>query len=110
MTPRERRAVTYDGVTYAPGARFRVIREGVILEGMVPERGGYAGWQQHLQPGDVVTCTGYSPGWGVEFTSAESATARARNCEIRPPAGGAFEYHPAAGLLAPADDVEEAAR
>jgi hypothetical protein len=110
MTPSERRAATFDGVTYAPGTRFRAIRAGVTLDGMVPERGGYGGWRQQLQPGDVVTCTGYGPGWGgdpgygVEFTSTESEAARACHCEIRPMAGGVFDYHPAAGLIEPIDD------
>lgn len=111
MTSFERRTVTWDGVTYAPGARFRVISEGVTLDGMVPEPGGYRGWRQQLRPGDVVTCTGYGPGWGgdpgygVEFTTAESEAARACHCEIRPMAGGLFNFRPAPGLLQAEDTL-----
>jgi hypothetical protein len=103
-----RRTVTYDGITYAPGAQYRVITEGVTLDGMISEgRGAYGGWQQHLQPGDLLTCTGFGPGWGadpgygVEFTSAESEAARAFNCEVKPSAGSIFSYHPKAGVLEP---------
>jgi hypothetical protein len=114
MTSSERRAVTRDDVTYAPGARFRVIRAGVTLDGIVPEQGGYGDWQQHLQPGDVVTCTGYGPGWGadpgygIEFTSAGSEAARAIHCKIRPMTGGLFDYRPAPGSLQ-AEDTPAAA-
>jgi len=112
MTPFERQAVTRDGVTYAPGRRFRVTREGAWLGGMVPELGGYRGWRQQLQIGDLLTCTGYGPGfggdpgYGIEFTSAEARAAGASHCEVRPMTGGLFDYRPAAGLLEPADDGE----
>lgn len=111
MTFPNRRGVSFDGVHYAPGRRFRVIAEGAQLEGMVPEpdyRGSaWRGWQQSLEPGDVVTCTGFGAGWGgdpgygVEFTSDQAEAERAGNCEIRPMAGGIFNYRPAPGVLEP---------
>ena len=36
MTLSGRRAVTYDGITYAPGAQFRVIGEGATLTAWCP--------------------------------------------------------------------------
>jgi hypothetical protein len=98
-----------DGVTYAPGARFRVIGDGATLDGLEPMPGGYQSWRQPLRPGDVLTCTGYGPsyggdpGYGVEFTSAESEAAGACHCKVRPMAGGMFDYHPAPGLIEPDD-------
>ena len=112
MTSSARRAVTYDGVAFAPGRRFRVISEGVTLDGMVAEQGGYSGWRQQLRPGDLLTCAGYGPGfgadpgYGVEFTSPASEAARACCCQVRPMAGGVFSYRPAPGLLEPADAEE----
>jgi hypothetical protein len=112
MTPFERRAVTRDGVTYAPGRQFRVAREGAWLDGMVPEMGGHCGWRKQLQIGDLLTCTGYGPGfgadpgYGVEFTSAEARAAGASHCEVWPMIGGLFDYGPPPGLLEPADAGE----
>lgn len=104
----DRQPATYDGVTYAPGSRFRVIATGVTLDGMRSEgRGAWGGWRQELTPGDIVTCTGYGPGWGgdpgygVEFTTDESEAAHACNCEIKPSTGTIFDYRPAPGLLEP---------
>ena len=102
-----RRAISLDGVTYAPGERFRVIAEGAVLDGLVPARGSYKSWRQQLRPGDILTCTGYGPGfggdpgYGVEFTSAGSEAAGAFHCQVRPVAGGALDYRPARGLLQP---------
>jgi hypothetical protein len=58
MGPFERRAVTYNGDTYAPGGRFRVIGDEARLDGQVPELGGSSSWRQQLRPGDLLTCTG----------------------------------------------------
>jgi hypothetical protein len=75
----------------------------------LPDQGGYRGWSQQLRPGDLLTCTGYGPGfggdpgYGVEFTSAAAEAAGASHCEVRPSAGGVFDYRPAPGLLEPAD-------
>jgi hypothetical protein len=97
---------TIGGVTYAPGARFRVVAEGVKLSGWVCS-GPYSwsGWGQDLKPGDVITCTGFGadtgsdPGYGVQFTSEASIAAGAGGCDVRPMAGGMFDYRPAPGLL-----------
>jgi hypothetical protein len=103
-----RTTVTYDGVAYAPGRRFRVAREGLRLSGMVPSGpSAWSGWAQELHPGDIVTCTGYGPGWGsdpgygVEFATEQSRSAHAGGCEIRPSVGGVFAYRPPPGALVP---------
>lgn len=109
-----RRAVTYDGVTYAPGRQFRVTRRGVKLTGMTPDGpGAFRGWGQDLNPGDVVTCTGFGPGWGsdpgygVGFTTPESLAAHAGHCEIHPMAGGMWGFRPHPLVLEPVDDPGE---
>lgn len=105
---RQRNAITIDGTEYAPGKRFRVISSGAVLSGMVSDArwaNAYGGWQQKLEPGDIVTCTGFGPGfgsdpgYGVEFETRQSLEARAMNCDISPSAGGIWQYHPASGLL-----------
>lgn len=108
-----RRTTTLDGTGYAPGRRFRVIREGLILSGMVPAApSAWDGWSQRLHPGDIVTCTGYGPGfggdpgYGVEFTTPESLQARAGNCTISPSTGGAFGCRPVPGALEPAGEPD----
>ena len=109
MGPFGRRAVVYDGVTYAPGAVFRVISEQAVLAGWVAGLGGCSGWRQQLRSGDVLTCTGdgpglgADPGYGVEFTSADSEAAGAFHCEVWPMTGGAFASRPAPGLIEPGD-------
>ncbi len=112
----QRHATTCDGTVYAPGAKFRVLVRGAYLDGMVPEPGyrtsAWGGWRQDLNPGDIVTCTGYGAGWGgdpgygVEFTSERSEADGAIHCEIRPSAGSIFDYHPAPGVLEPVTDEE----
>ena len=111
MPLRDRRAATYDGLSYASGRRFRVITEGAALNGHTPAPSGARGWQQKLQPGDILTCTGYGPGfgadpgYGVGFTSPAAEAAGAFCCDIWPMAGGSIDYHPPAGFLEPADGV-----
>lgn len=102
---------TLDGVTYAPGAKFRVITTGARLTGMRPDRpGAWRGWEQRLVPGDIVTCTGFGAGWGsdpgygVEFTSGQSDAEHAGSCDIWPKAGGLFNYRPTPGILEPVTD------
>lgn len=108
--PDNRNTVTLDGITYAPGRRFRVTASGVRLIGMVPGRGGYGGWQQELHPGDIVTCTGYGPGFGmdlgmgVEFTTGQSDAARASHCDIWPQSGSIWDCRPAPGTLEPVEE------
>jgi hypothetical protein len=103
-----RTARTYDGIEYAPGRQFRVIAEGLRLYGVIPDGpSAWRSWAQDLRPGDIVTCTGYGPGfgsdpgYGVEFTTSESEQAHAGACEIRPSVGGIFGYRPAPGALEP---------
>jgi hypothetical protein len=105
MSMQGRSAVTYDGVTYAPGVKFRVIQAGARLTGWTAELHGSRGWGQALEPGDVITCTGDGPGMGsdpghgVEFTSAKAEAAGAFHCEFQPGAGSIFSYRPAPGFL-----------
>lgn len=106
-----RNEVTIDDVTYKPGGKFRVIAEGATLNGWAPHpTGGHVGWRQELHVGDVITCTGFGPGWGgdpgygVEFTSEQSTAARASHCDVFPSSGSVFRFHPAAGYLEPIDD------
>jgi hypothetical protein len=104
----ERRAVTYDGVRYEPGGKFRVATEDATLDGMKCA-GPYAwdGWRQRLRPGDVLTCTGYGAGWGsdpgygVEFTTPESEAAGAFHCDVHPGVVVPFGYRPRPGVLEP---------
>jgi len=102
-----RNAHTIEGVTYAPGARFRVVKEGARLSGWVPIRGGSRGWRQDLHVGDVIECTGFGrgmgsdPGYGVEFVSEESKAAGAFHVDFFPAAGGIWSYHPAEGFIEP---------
>ena len=104
-----RTARTLDGIEYAPGAQFRVIKEGTRLIGMVPiAPHTQQGWGQALKSGDIVTCTGFGPGWGsdpgygVEFTTPESITAHAGSCQLIPSTGGMWAERPAPGILEPA--------
>ena len=110
---RDRSAATFDGVDYAPGRRFRVVREGLRLDGWVASRhpGASDGWTQELHPGDILTCTGYGPGsggdpgYGVEFTSEQSEAAGAFHCDIWPMHGDVFSYRPPPGFLEPVTEV-----
>lgn len=81
---------------------------------MVPSWSGASSWKQQLRPGEELTCTGWGlgfgsdPGYGVEFTSAESEAARAINCHINPMVGGIADYRPASGVLTSVDAAEDA--
>lgn len=94
-----------DGTTYAPGARFRVIKAGARLHGWTPVRGGANGWSQELAVGDVITCTGFGPGMGsdpghgVEFTSDAVTADGAFHVDFFPQVGGIWAYRPAPGYL-----------
>jgi hypothetical protein len=89
------------------GKQFRVVQSGAWLSGMVPIGVGnaYQGWRQDLSIGDVITCLGFSPGWGsdpgygIHFTTEQAEQARACFVEFRPMAGGLFDYHPMDGWL-----------
>ena len=111
MSGNERSTVAYDGVIFAPGATFRVVRDGLSLSGMVyAGRSAWGGWKQDLHVGDTLTCTGFGRGWGgdpgygVEFTTEASQTAGATHCDAHPAAGGVWSYHPAPGYLEPMPD------
>jgi hypothetical protein len=99
-----RTTVERDGLVYAPGARFKVARKGMHLFGMVPSGpAAWKGWSQELRPGDILTCTGYGPGfgadpgYGVEFTTPESEAAGADHCDVHPSHGGVWCYRPVPG-------------
>ena len=108
-----RAAATYDGVTYAPGARFMVVAEGARLSGWTAVPGGSRGWGQDLRPGDVLTCQGDGPGIGsdggsgVEWTSGETVEARAFHCDLFPAAGSPWTYRPRPGILTPVLEGEQ---
>jgi hypothetical protein len=101
----DRTPARFDGIDYAPGRKFRVIREGLTLTGHTAIIGGAQGWEQVLHIGDILTCTGYGPGsggdpgYGVEFTSEHSEAARAFHCDIWPMYGGEFGYRPPPGSV-----------
>lgn len=106
-------ARTIDGVTYAPGAKFRVVGRGARLSGWTPAGpGAYDGWGQRLNPGDVIECTGHGPGFGsdpghgVEWTSEQAKEAGAHSIDFWPNEGGMWNYHPAPGFLEPVVDDE----
>jgi hypothetical protein len=108
-----RREVTYDGVSFAPGARFRVVGAGAYLDGLQPfgsHAGAWSGWKQELHVGDIITCTGFGPGfgsdpgYGVEFTTEKAKADNAIHCDFRPMTGGMWNYHPFPGYLIPVPD------
>jgi hypothetical protein len=93
---------------YPKGQRFRVIKAGGSLSGMMPMAGhsnAYQGWGQDLAVGEIITCLGYGPGWGsdpgygIHFTTDKVRQDHVSFAEFRPMAGGAFDYHPADGYL-----------
>lgn len=103
-----RRAITLDGVEYVPGKRFRIIREGCSLHGMVPMpqwSNAWAGWKQELHVGDIIECTGFGPGWGadpgygIEFTSEVAKEAAASHATFFPDTGVPFAYRPQTGYM-----------
>jgi hypothetical protein len=102
-----RRAVLFDGVEFVPGKRFRVVREGCSLHGMVPKDGYRQGWKQALHVGDIIECTGYGRGWGsdpgygVEWCSEKSKAAHAQNVDFYPEIGIPFLCHPRPGFIEP---------
>jgi hypothetical protein len=102
-----RRATTLDGVEYAPNAKFRVVKAGCSLHGMVPIRGGMQGWRVNLEVGDVIECTGFGAGWGsdpgygVEWTSEQCRAVTASHVEFSHQIGGIWSYRPQPGWLEP---------
>lgn len=110
---RTRRAQALDGVEYAPGKKFRVIRDGAYLTGMKPAGpSALTGWRQDLSVGDVIECTGFGAGWGsdpgfgVEWTSDRAKAEHASGIEFKPSGGHwCWSYHPADGYLEPEEDA-----
>lgn len=103
-----RTAVTYDGVKYEPGTRFRVISEGGRLVGMrAVAPFSWQGWRQNLAVGDIIMCNGFGPGfgmdpgYGVEFTSEKSLAEHVVHVMFEPNAGTMWDGHPRAGFLEP---------
>lgn len=109
----ERTVVSYDGVMFAPGGRFRVVRTGARLVGWQSMHGGFRGWVQELEVGDEIVCTGYGPGmgsdpgYGVEFTSEKSMADRASKCEFWPTVGGTWAYHPDVSFIETVEQESE---
>lgn len=97
-----RKTATLDGVEYAVGGKFRVIRDGASLSGWTPTRGGHRGWSRDLQVGDVVECAGFGPGWGSDpGYGIEFKAPGVSSVEVRPSAGSMWSYRPADGFLEP---------
>lgn len=101
----------FDGIPYVPGALYEV-RSPCRLSGWTPVQGGHQGWGLRLEPGHLLTCRGYGPGWGsdpgfgIEWTCEEARAVHASACELSPSVGGAFAYRPAIGLVAVLENSE----
>lgn len=99
---------------FPKGAKFRVVKDGARLSGMVPFAGGaYQGWGHVLAVGDVIESRGFGPGWGsdpgygVHWTCEAVREARASFVEFKPSGSGNwFTYWPAAGWLEQVCDAD----
>ena len=95
----------YGGVVWAPGKKFRVIKEGGRLSGWTPKPGYQQGWTRELHVGDVIVCEGTRWGWGSDPGYGVGFIEEGVNCpEFWPSEGGAFGYHPAPGYLEEVQD------
>lgn len=98
--------------TFKEGNRFRVVREGARLEGLVYfGETTWSGWSRNLEVGEIVTCTGWQPAWNAEHVSvanftAENVPPNARWCSVWPIAG-LFLPWPMPGFLEPLDTNDE---
>lgn len=107
LTLPARTATVLSGVDYSPGRRFVVLAHDARLSGWVHDADGTRHWTQRLQPGDVLTCTGFgfgdgtgfTPGFGVEWESEASAAAGAVHVQLTPDQGGPWAHHPCDGML-----------
>lgn len=107
-----RTAAVLSGVDYAPGRRFVVLERQARLSGWVHADGVSSHWSQVLGPGDVLTCTGhgfgdgtgFTPGFGIEWTSEASIAAGAVHGQLSPDQGGPWAHHPRDGVLRPLGD------
>lgn len=111
MRPRTER--TLDGLRYAPGTRFRITKEGARLHGFTPSGpSSFDGWTQQLHIGDVLTCTGFGPGWGgdpgygIEFSTERSRADGALHCDVSPRRGGVWNYRPDPSFLQAVDTTD----
>jgi hypothetical protein len=100
------RAVTRDGVTYAPGRKFRVTARASLTGWVSDGPSASQEWRQALKPGDVITCLGYwrhDPFYGVGWTSALAMQAGAYDVELYPQVGDVYGYHPQPGVIEPVE-------
>lgn len=92
---------------YKAGMRFRVIKAGGRLQGLVPWEGqsnAWGGWTRVLHVGDVITCTGSRMGWGSDSVYSvqwEDPEGKACYVDFHPMKGGMW------GGLPPADGYLE---
>jgi hypothetical protein len=86
---------TYDGFEYRPGARFRVLKEGCWLSGMVAKQGYHVGERLDLRVGDVIVCEGFGAGWGSDPGFGVHWTVKGMSFVMfYPSVGGAFGFRP----------------
>lgn len=110
---RDRTTRILDGTTYAPGGKFRVTKNGAKLSGWAPDDRALTGFRQDLEPGDIITCTGFGrglgsdPGYGIEFTSDRAREAGAQHCEFSPGILSPYSYRPQPGWLEPVSIEDE---
>jgi hypothetical protein len=112
-----RTAHRLSGIDYAPGEKFTVIAEGASLIGWTPTQDACEAWTQQLHVGDLIECTGFgfgdgrgfTPGFGVEWSSAVAHAARAFHVTVSPDQGGPWAHHPVGGFLRPVSSAERAA-
>lgn len=96
------------GVVYAPGAKFKVVSEGVYVSGMKPDHrwsNTWGGYREDLPVGTVIECNGFGPGWGSDpGYGIEWKIEGVDHVEVRPAIGGVWAYRPAPGLLEPVEE------
>lgn len=110
-------AQNLSGIEYTPGARFTVIAEGARLTGWAPIQDASESWSQQLHVGDILECTGFgfgdgrgfTPGFGIEWSSDAAHAARAFHVTFSPGQGGTWAHHPVDGFLVRADIAEASA-
>lgn len=102
------KARTFDGIEYAPGGRFRVIREGARLTWWNSDG---TGDDRELKVGEVIQCAGYGPGWGSDpgYGIHFYNPARVEPCEFRPSTFSPVSSRPLPGYLEPVTDEEDEA-
>ncbi|MET0886198.1 MAG: hypothetical protein ABWX92_07080 [Mycetocola sp.] len=97
---------------YQQDRKFRVVKQGARLEGIVHFGSGnaWAGFSRHLKVGDVVTCTGWKPGMGTpsEVVNFDCATSPEDVIwSMMWPMQGLFTPYPMDGYLVPIPDGDE---